>query len=142
MLTENQRGDIISARKLGYTYRAIATALGCHQKTVGRVLAEHANPGETPSKKPLGHPPLINTAGCERLKKLVTDGRPQFTAKVLHNTWTKKESKSVCVKTIRRTLHKIGLYSRIANRSGSQPGQAACVVPGTTELEVEGGPSI
>lgn len=116
MLTEKQRGGIISARKLGHSYRAIATALGCHQKTVGRVLAQHANPEETPPKKSLGRPPLIDTKGCERLKTLVTDGRRQFTAKALRNTWEEKEGKSVCVKTIRRTLHKIGLHSRIAAR--------------------------
>ena len=116
MLTEKQRGGIISARKLGLPYRAIANTIGCHQKTIGRVLALESTPEKTPPKKNIGRPPLIDSEGRECLKTLVTDGKRQFTAKALCKAWEKKEGKSVCVKTIRRTLHRVGHYSRIAVR--------------------------
>ena len=138
MLNEKQRGGIISARKLGLSYRAIANTIGCHQKTVGRVLALESNS----EKPPIGRPPLIDSEGCERLKTLVTDGKRQFTAKALCTAFEEQEGKSVCVKTIRRTLHKVSppLPDCIAQtiHQGSQPGQAACVVSGTTGLEAEG----
>jgi transposase len=116
MLTEKQRGGIISARNLGYSYRAIATTIGCHHKTVGRLLAQQSNPEKIPPKKKTGRPPLIDSEGRERLKNLVTDGKRQFTAKALCTAFEEQEGKSVCVKTIRRTLHQVGLHSRIAVR--------------------------
>jgi transposase len=116
MLDKKQRGGIISARKLGNSYRAIAKTIGCHQKTVGRVLALESTPEKIPPKKNIGRPPLIDSEGRERLKALVTDGKRQFTAKALCTAFEEQEGKLVCVKTIRRTLHKTGLHSRIAVR--------------------------
>lgn len=116
MLNKKQRGGIISARKLGLSYRAIAQAIGCHQKTVGRVLALESIPEKILPKKNIGRPPLIDSEGLECLKTLVTDGKRQFTAKALCTAFEEQEGKSVSVKTIRRTLHKTGLHSRIAVR--------------------------
>lgn len=76
----------------------IAETLGCHKQTVGRVLAQHATL-KKPSEKTSRSPPLIDTAGCEHLETLATNGKRQFATKTLCKAWKEKTKVSLCADT-------------------------------------------
>ncbi|CAG8668310.1 11181_t:CDS:2, partial [Acaulospora morrowiae] len=67
--------------------------ISCHHKTIGHILAQYLTPEKTLPKKNISRPPLINTAGCKHLKKLVTNEKRQFTADALHIVFEKKQVK-------------------------------------------------
>ena len=46
ILSKKKQGEILSARKLGKSYRQIAKLVGCDPKTVGNVLNRLENPSQ------------------------------------------------------------------------------------------------
>ncbi|CAG8676498.1 14262_t:CDS:1, partial [Racocetra fulgida] len=73
-LSERKRGEIISARKLGKSYRQIAKLVGCDPKTVGNVLNRLENPSQVlPDRR--GRPPILDESAQDRLTQLVLSDR-------------------------------------------------------------------
>jgi hypothetical protein len=119
----------------------IAKTIGCHQKTVGRVLALESTPEKIPSKKNIGRPPLIDSEGRERLKALVTDGKRQFTAKALCTAFEDKKESQCASKPSDAPFTKPASTpgSLFASHSSRKPtGSSGLRGAGTTGLEAEG----
>lgn len=114
MLTAEQRESVLTAHKLGHSYRGIAKVVGCHHSTVSAVVSGPSTPKNPPKRR--GRPPLLSSPARQRLKDFAVDGRRTFTANELRAAWEEAQGQLVSEKTIRRALHKAGLYSRVARR--------------------------
>ncbi|CAG8560382.1 8141_t:CDS:2 [Acaulospora morrowiae] len=128
MLTEKQYGGIIFAHKLGHSNRAIAQTIGCHHKTIDRILAQHLTSEKTLPKKNIDRPPLINTAGCEYFKKLVTNGKRQFIADAFCIAFEKKQDKKLFFQFRRK------VYICVWHKTGEEL-QSNCLAPKVVRSE-------
>ena len=111
-LTENQRGGIIIAKKLGHTHTEISEAVGCSRSSVIRVLEAHEL--KKSPKKRTGRPPILNKSACNRLKVSVTRNKRsrRKTLSSIRLTYLKKNV-SISTRTISKELAKQGVHSRV-----------------------------
>ena len=88
MLTDEQRGSIITAKALGHSNRAVAKVVGCHHKTV-LVLSRHIHPEDVPERKPIVVPRSSTHPNVSRrLQPQMTDD----TLLLKHCVWNRKKS--------------------------------------------------
>ena len=115
MLTSDQRESIIRASKLGYSNRSIAKVVCCHHCMVLIVLSKPSRPLPNTLKK-RGRHPLLASPDRQRLKDFATNEGRHFTANEIRLAWEEASGQLASEKTIRRALHKVGLYSWVARQ--------------------------
>jgi len=113
-LNEFERGKIIGLRIAERTLEAIAHILKIPKSTVTDTIARHANSNNGSSAKITGRPPSINNDDCCRLKQIIKKNNRSSLNEIHHNFQNLKKQK-VSQDTIRKTLHQMGIYSRISS---------------------------
>ena len=94
-LSERKCGEIISAWKLGKSYRQIAKLVGCDPKTVGNVLNRLENLSQVlPDHR--GRPPILDESAQDRLTQLVLSNR-HMTKRQIQATLEQQEGKVIII---------------------------------------------
>ncbi|GFV53915.1 uncharacterized protein TNCV_4276931 [Trichonephila clavipes] len=110
------RGEIVSARRMGYSISEIVRQLGFSRSTVAIVYQEHMDGGQKTSDRANCEGQLAFTVRPERrLRRIVRSQRSQTLAQI---TTQMNEGANGIVgeRTVQRSLHRMGFGSRRLTR--------------------------
>ena len=114
-LTAEQKGAIVYGYLKNDSYRTIAANVGCGKSVVGNVIRKFCESGTVKSQAVrTGRPPLLAASDRYVLKTLVTSENHRLNLAQVTTTLAAQTKRNVSKKTVRRALHKEGLWSRIA----------------------------
>lgn len=105
-----ERGQIIGLHKGGHNKAEISRILNRPESTIRRTIKEYGNANTPFSKKRSGRPSLLNNDDRKVLKEIVTRNN-KSSATEIQKKFSATTGQEVCVKTIRKNLHKIGFNS-------------------------------
>lgn len=113
-LTDFERGQIVGARLVGASVSKVAEVFSVSRGTVSKIYSAYLKSGKTSSaKSQRGRKCVLSDRDRRALRKIVTKTKKTTAAKVTAEMNVVLKN-PVSTKTIRRELHKQGIYGRAA----------------------------
>jgi len=113
-LTDFKHIEIITLSKEGYSIHKISEKLTIPKSTIQDTLSYYKKTNNIQYTSRSGRPTLLNTEAIQQLQNIIKTN-PKSTAKEIQQELAQKNI-NISIRTLRTSLHKIGLYSRIAAR--------------------------